>query len=195
VKLRMVIPIQIAVIGLLGALYYGYHAVKGQDTDAKPEPASRTATASPSPLPKVETTRVVSKKGGFAVGVPDTVMGKKVGPTVTMTTADKVLSVLVGPIQSGKISVGTDAFMRGMKKAYTDVKVTSTETPTVDGHKAKATYGRATNEKKVRITFVNVVVKAETRNYVINAFTAVDSDPLFVVPRVNAVIDTFEVVK
>jgi hypothetical protein len=47
----------------------------------------------------------------------------------------------------------------------------------------------------VRITFVNVVVKAETRNYVINAFTAADSDPLFVVPRVNAVIDTFEVVK
>ncbi len=194
-KLRMVIPIQIAVIGLLGAIYYGYHAVKGPEPEAEPDPASRTASATPSPVPNVETTRLVSKKGGFAVGVPDTVAAKKVGPTVTMTTADKVMSVLVAPIQGGRISVGTDTFMRSMKKAYTDVKVTSTEAPKVDGHKARATYGRATNEKKVEITFVNVVVKAETRNYVINAFTAVDSDPLFVVPRVNAVIDTFEVVE
>ena len=51
------------------------------------------------------------------------------------------------------------------------------------------------NAKKVQISFVNVVVKAKPRNYAINAFTAADSDPLFVVPRVNAIIDTFEVIK
>jgi hypothetical protein len=42
---------------------------------------------------------------------------------------------------------------------------------------------------------VNVVVRAETRNYVISAFTAADSDPMFVVPRLNAILDTFEVIE
>ena len=160
-KLRMVIPIEIAVIGLLGAIYYGYHAVKGPEPEAKPDPASRTASATPSPVPHVETTRLVSKKGGFAVGVPDNVTAKKVGPTVTMTTADKVLSVLVAPVESGRISVGSNTFMRSMKKAYTNVKVTSTEAPKVDGHKARATYGRPRTTRRWRSRFVNVVVKAE----------------------------------
>ena len=64
----------------------------------------------------------------------------------------------------------------------------------IDGHQAQATYGRARNADKVRITFVNVVVKAERRNYAINAFSAADSDPMFVVPRVNAIVHSFEVI-
>ena len=191
-KLRMVLPVEIAVICLLGAIYYGYNAVKGPDP--KPE-SSRTATATPSAIPKVTTTRLVSKKGGFAVGVPDHVTAKKVGFTVQMMTADKVLSVLVGPVERGKLSASSSAFMRSMKKAYKDVRVTRSEDQTIDGHQAKATYGRAENAKKVPISFVNVVVKANPRNYAITAFTTGSSDPIFVVPRVNAIVDTFEVIK
>jgi hypothetical protein len=190
----MVLPVEIAVICLLGAIYYGYHAVRGPEPAAKPD-ASPTASATPSPPPKVTTTRLVSKKGGFAVGVPDHVTAKKVGLTVQMMTADRVLSVLAGPVEHGKISVSSSAFMRTMKKAYKDVRVTRSEAQTIDGHQAKATYGRAQNAKKVDISFVNVVVKAEPRNYGITAFTAAGSDPLFVVPRVNAIIDTFEVIE
>ena len=194
-KLRMVIPVQIAVIGLLGAAYYGYHAVKGPEPEPTSGPTSRTATATPSPTPEVATKRLVSKKGGFAVGVPEDVKAKKVGPAVTMATADKVLSAVVAPVESGPISVSTKAFMRGMKEVYTNVKVTDTETLKIDGHKAMATYGQARNAKKVQIRFVNFVIKSTPRNFAINAFTARDSDPLFVLPRVNAIANTFEVIK
>ena len=196
-NLRMVIPVQIAVIGLLGAIYYGYHAVKGPEPQAKPDPTSRTASASPtpSPTPEIATTRLVSKRGGFAVGVPDDVKAKKVGPAVTMMSADKVLSVVVAPVESGPISVSRKAFMRGMKEIYTKVKVTRTESQTIDGKKATATYGQARNAKKVQIRFVNFVVKSSPRNYAINAFTTRESDPLFVLPRVNAIANSFEVIK
>jgi hypothetical protein len=193
----MVIPVQIAVIGLLGATYYGYHAVKGPEPEAKPDSASRTASASPtpSPTPEVATKRLVSKRGGFAVGVPENITAKKVGPAVTMMSADKALSVVIAPVESGTISVSSKAFMQGMKAAYTNVKVTRTEDQMVDGHKAKATYGTAKNAKKVQLRFVNIVVKSTPRNFAINAFTASNSDPLFVVPRVNAVANSFEVIK
>ena len=66
---------------------------------------------------------------------------------------------------------------------------------TVDGHEAEATYGQATNAKKAKIRFANVVVKASPRNYAITTFTLADADPLFVLPRLNAIVDTFEVIK
>lgn len=188
----MVLPIEIAVICLIGAIYYGYHAVKGPEPTAEPD-ASPTASATPSAPPKVKTTRLVSKKGGFSVGVPDKVVAKKVGPTVQMMTADKTLSVLAGPAEVGSISKTSNAFIDAMRKTYKDVRVVRSETRQLDGHKAKLTYGRAQNAKKVQISFVSVAVKAQPRNYAINAFTAADSDPLFVVPRVNAIIDSFKI--
>jgi hypothetical protein len=189
----MVIPVQIAVVGLLGAVYYGYHAMKGPEPQAKPDPTSRTATASPTP--EVATKRLVSKRGGFAVGVPDDVKAKKVGPAVTMMSADKVLSVVVAPVESGPISASSKAFMRGMEELYTKVKVTRRDTQTIDGQKAAATYGQARNAKKVQIRFVNFVIKSSPRNYAINVFTTRESDPLFVLPRVNAIANSFEIIK
>ena len=196
-NLRMVIPVEIAVVATLGAIYYGYHAVQdGQAEPAKPAASSSvTPSADPPAPPKVKTTRLVSKKGGFAVGVPEKVMAKKIGPAVTMTTADKTLNVAIGAVAPATLTATSDALMRDVKKTYTNVRVTKTQADEIDGNKAKATYARARNPQKLQVTFVHVVVKSKTRNYVISAFTAADSDPLFVVPRVNAIIDTFEVIK
>jgi hypothetical protein len=194
----MVIPVEIAVIAALGAIYYGYHAVQDAQVpqeSAKTASPSPTPSAEPSPVPTVDTTRLVSKKGGFAVGVPKNVKGKKIGVGVTMTTADQVLSAVVAPVESGTISASSAAFLRGMKKEYTKVRVVRSEENTIDGHQAKATYGRARNANKVKVTFVNVVVKAEPRNFAINAFSAADSDPTFIVPRVNSIIHSFEVIE
>jgi hypothetical protein len=193
----MVIPAEIAVVAMLGAIYYGYHAVAdAQEEPAKPAASSSaTPSAEPTAPPKVKTTRLVSKKGGFAVGVPESVTAKKIGPAVSMTTADKTLNVAIGAVAPATLSATSAALMRDVKNTYTKVRVTRTQTDEVDGHKARATYARARNAEKLQITFVHVVVKSKTRNYVISAFTAADSDPLFVVPRVNAIIDTFEVIK
>jgi hypothetical protein len=196
VNLRMVIPVELAVIGLLGAAYYGYHAVQGPEPEARPT-GSQAASAkpTPSPAPVIKTTRLVSKQGKFAVGVPEDVSAKKVPPAVTMTTADKTLHVAIGPVPAAKLAAINKALMRNLKQSYSDVRTTRSESEDVDGHKATQTYGRALNDKKVPISFVNVVVKSKTRNYVISAFTGGGSDPTFVVPRVNAVINTFEVLE
>ena len=189
----MVLPVEIAVIALLGAIYYGYHAVSDDPPSAKPSASSSSAT--PTPLPTVKTTRLVSKQGEFAVGVPENVTAKKIGPAVTMESADKILEVVISPVQSGKLAASNKAFMRGMKQAYTDVTKTGTDAQTVDGHEAMAIYGTAINAKKTKIRFANLVVKASPYNFAINAFTVAEADPLFVLPRINAIVDTFEVIK
>jgi hypothetical protein len=191
----MVIPVEIAVVAMLGTIYYGYHAVQDAQEPAKRAASSGAPSAEPTAPPKVKTTRLVSKNGGFAVGVPERVTAKKIGPAVTMTTADKTLDVAIGAVAPAPLAATSDALLRELRRTYTKVRVTRSQALEVDGHKAKATYGRARNDKKVELSFVNVVVKTKSRNFVISAFTAADSDPLFVVPRVNAVIDSFEVIK
>ena len=108
-NLRMVLPVEIAVIALLGAVYYGYHAVSDDPPSAKPA-ASSSASATPTPLPTVKTTRMVNKQGG-AVRVPENVTAKE-SAAITMESADKVMNVVVSPVESGKISVSSKAFLR-----------------------------------------------------------------------------------
>ena len=190
----MVIPVEIAVVAMLGAMYYGYHAVQDPQEPAKSKSASSQKPSAMPSVPKVNTTRLVNKKGGFAVGVPDDVTAKKVNFAVQMTTADKVMSVLAGPAEAGPLAANSKAFTRAMKQSYTDVRVVRTESKEIDGRKAKATYGRAVNDEKKQVSFVSVAIKAKPQNFAIYAFTAVDSDPMFVVPRVNAIINSFEVI-
>lgn len=191
-NLRMVIPIEIAVAALLGAAFFGIHAVKDSAAEPQPHP-SRTPTATPSATSHVSTKRLTDKKGKFVLGVPEDVKARKVGTTVVMTTADQSLSVLVGPVEGGKITKSSSAFVQGMTDRYTSVQVTGSDIRTVGGHRAKATYGQAVNDAKVQIRFVNVVVKATPHNFTINVFTAANADPLFITPRVNAIIDTFKI--
>ncbi len=183
-NLRMVVPVQIAVVALLVGSYFAYLAVRGSDED---RPAA-SASASGS-----EPERLVSAKGGFAIGVPDGVTATKDGRTVTLRTQDKALVVVVGPIGSGALSAGADAFIRSLKVSYTEVRVLRSEKQRVDGRDALATSGEAVNSRKVPIRFVSLAVKARPRNVAITTFAAADADPADVLPITNAIVSRFEV--
>jgi hypothetical protein len=189
---RLILPFEIAVVALLGALYFGIDMVRGPESEARSD-AARTPTEEV--LPEVTTTPLVNKRGGFAVGVPENVEATKVGPAVAMATADQALNFVIAPVEPGTMSASRSGFMRGMKQSYTDVRVTKTETKTIDGREARVTYGRALNAEKVDVRFINLVVKDTPRNFAINTFTAADTDPTFVLPRVHAVFNSFQVIE
>ncbi|MGH3458000.1 hypothetical protein [Aeromicrobium sp.] len=187
-NLRMVIPIQIAVIALVAGLYFVYAAVRGPSSSDEPAPSSTLGAAMATIEP-----RVYSDKGGFMIGVPDGLTAKKDGKTVSLRSSDGTLVAVAGPIERGTLTANSKTFIRSMKVAYTKVRVLRSEEQQVDGRKALATYGQAVNAKKVRIRFVNVVVKAPQRNFAINSFAAFDTNPAIVLPKVNAIVSGFSV--
>ena len=142
------------------------------------------------------TKRLVSKKGGFAVGVPENVKAKKIGPAVTMTTADKVLSVVVAPVESGTISASSKAFMRGMKEIYTKVKVTRTEDADdrrAQGHgdvRAGSERQEGADQFRQRRGQVRAAQLRDQRLH--RSATPIRCS---CVPRVNAIVNSFEVIK
>lgn len=185
---RMVFPIQIGMFALLGGAYFVYLTLSGP---AKTEPDA----AAPPVIKTIETTRIVSGKGGFSIGFPEGVTPTKVGKTVSLSSKDKAFVVTAGPVGGGSLSTNSKAFVSSLKATYTDVRVLGTEKQEVDGRKALATYGQALNSKKIRVRFVNVVVAAKPRNYAINSFTGFDTNPSIVLPKVNAIVSTFTVLK
>ena len=178
----MVLPIQIGVIALLAGGFLIYlTVVKGP------------AETSPPAVKAVETKPFVAKSGGFRLGVPEGVNAVQVGKTVNLSTKDKSLVVTAGSIGERSLEAGSKAFVSSLKATYSGVVVLGTDTQRVDGRAALATFGQAVNAKKVKVRFVNLVVTAEPRNYAINSFTAFDSDPRVILPKVNAIVSTFRV--
>jgi len=182
----MVIPIQIGVVALLGGAYFVYLNVRG-DTVPKPTPSATSSS--------VGQARFVSAKGGFELRVPKGMKATKNGKTVTLKSDDKDLVVTVGPVLAGSLSTSSKSFVAAIKGSYTDVKVLGTRQETVDGRKALATFGQAVNVKKFRIRFVNLVVAVSPRNFAINSFTGFNTDPALILPRVNAIVNSFRIAK
>jgi hypothetical protein len=186
VNIRMVIPVQIAVIALALAGYYAYAAVRGpvdQSTggtllEAKLDPTQR---------------RIQSKAGGYAILLPPGVVAKKDGLTVEMTTPNTSMVVVASPLFPGPLKPNSEFVVRSIKLSYQKVRILERQEQRVDDRRALATSGRAVNEKKAKIRFVSVVVKAKPRNFAINAFVGYDVPARAVLPTLTAILDGFTV--
>lgn len=186
----MVLPIQLGVLALLGGAYFAYLTVQGP-ADTEPH----AATSTPTVIKSIGTTRIVSGPGGFAIGQPAGVIATKVGKTVNLRSKDKAFVVTAGPVEGGTLLTNSKAFLTALRATYTEVRVLGTKSQEVDGRKALATYGQALNTKKIRVRFVNLAIEAKPRNYAINSFTGLGTDPSIVLPKVNAIVSTFTVLK
>ena len=192
----MVIPVQIAVIAPLGAIYYGYHAV--QESAARGQirirPRDGLSRVQPSRR-RWTTTRLVSKRAASrsACPTPSRQEGRPRGHDDHGRQGDVGLW---SDRKSGKISPEQQRVHAGHEEGVTDVRVVESEwEPMSTGTRPRRPTDGHVNEKKEKITFVNVVVKAETRNYAINAFTAVDSDPIVRRAAGDPVNDSLEVIE
>lgn len=186
---RTAVLVVTGVCALLLAAVLGYVTLR--DTVGAEE-SSGTASLETT---RVDTDRVVSMRGGFAVEAPTDMVTRKKGGTVRLTARDHSLVVTVGKGARGPLSEANSRFLADLAKEYDRFKLVASEPLTVDGRLALSTSGRATNTAGVKIRFVVVTVRAKPRNYSIVAFAARDSDPAEVLPRVNAVANGFEVLE
>jgi hypothetical protein len=183
----MVIPVVVGVLALVLGGFFAYLTLR--DSGSEAEAGADTTPSSA----KVDTTRFVSRAGGFSVRVPNDLAASRKGKTAQFTAKDKSLVVTVGPGESGSLTQASKRFVATMKRGYAKFRLLGTQPQKVDGRPALASYGQATNASGVKIRFAAVVVRSKPRNYTISAYTAFDSDPSVVLPRVNAIINGFRV--
>lgn len=139
----------------------------------------------------VQTGTVVNKAGGYSVQLPEGMKARRSGPLTRISDRGRALSVTIAPTTSGDPAATNRKVLRSMGTTYRSVILTTSERLQVDGHRAVASYGRATTAKGVQLRFVLVAVREKTRNVAISAFAAADADPERVLPRVRAITNGF----
>ncbi|HSJ22082.1 MAG TPA: hypothetical protein VK964_16045 [Nocardioidaceae bacterium] len=181
----VLVPVVAGSVALVLALVLAYVTIR-DIRGSEPVPAAAGTGQMP-------THRMVSKKGGFAVAVPDDLTAEHAGTAVRMVSASKDLVVVAAPAGDGPLPRAEKRVLKRMDRDYPEVSVLGREQVEVDGHPGQTVFGRAVNDAGARLRFAVTTVHADGSNFTLAAYTAFGADPAEVLPRVNAIANGFEV--
>ncbi len=181
---KIVRLVAVGVAALLAAALFGYITVRdsGGTTDQAAPVALHTGT-------------FVSKQGGFRVHVPDGMTVTRTGSAARFTSAARDVVVSVGPISGGPLAQATVRFLDTVRRSYPQVIWLGSHRDRVDGRRAVTTSGQVRARSGAGLRFVVVTVAAPKHNYALTTFAAHDSDPKTVLPRVDAIVNSFHVLR
>jgi hypothetical protein len=181
---QYVVPAVVGVLALVAALVLGYVTVR----DSPGASGTETTAAAT----EVDTRRIVSTRGGFAVAVPVGLTVERAGGSVRLSSRAKDLAIVVAPAGHGPLAAAEDGVLDRMRPGYRRFTRLGADPAEVDGQPARTTYGHAVNDTGARLRFLVLTIHVGSRNYAVAAYTAFDSDPAVILPRVNAVANGFE---
>lgn len=157
-----------------------------------PQPGPSASAATPHVL---RTTPLVDRAGGFRIRVPHGLHGRLDGHSALVANKHRSLVLVVAPSGHRPVRAANRAVVAGMRAGYHRLRIIGHRHQRVHGHRGLSTFGTATNHAGVRIRWVQLTVKAGPRTFTIATYTRHDSDPHWVLPRVNAVVNSFRVLK
>ena len=175
----VVVPATVGVLALVLAGYLTWLSFQHGDPPVRPV--------------KVSTSTVVNHLGGYSLEVPKGMHASRKGATTQVRDKPRSITVTITPTVRGKPADNNRSVLRAMLPAYRTVQLTTSERQRIDHRAAVASYGRAVTKKGVALRFVLITVKGLHRNFAISTFTAADSDPDQVLPRVRAIANGFRV--
>jgi hypothetical protein len=151
--------------------------------------------AAPAPVaPKVTTSVLVDKAGGYRLDVPAGMKATRNGQVTKIVDQGHTIDVTVTPSRAGRPAATNTRVLARMGSTYQEVDLIASERQQVDGRPAAITIGKGVTKEGVKVRFVLVTVKGDkSRNYSISTFTAADSDPNVVLPQVRAIANGFHV--
>ncbi|HET8604576.1 MAG TPA: hypothetical protein VFM09_11645 [Marmoricola sp.] len=179
---RVLVPLLTgAVAVVLGAVLVVW-AFRAPST-GEPRTTGQQATVTLSARP------LVDRAGGFRTRVPQGLHGRLDGHTAVIASRDRSVLVLIAPSRSGRLARTNAAIVRAMHDGYRHVRVLGQRRERVDGRPGLSTFGTAVNHAGVHLRWVQLTVRARPRNLTVATYTRSDTDPHWVVPRVNVVVN------
>lgn len=186
---RVLGPLVVAVVAVVAAvlvLWWTFTGDDGEDSGTTRADASSSSAGLP-------TSRLVSRAGGFSLGVPKGLRGREERGTAYLASTDRTLVILVARSEPGDLASVNRRLVQQMRSNYRTLKVQGSRPEQVDGRKGLSTYGSAVTRKGVRFRFVQTTVAARPRNLTVATFAEQSTDPDWVLPRVNAVLSSLKV--
>jgi hypothetical protein len=138
-----------------------------------------------------KTRSVVSAKGGYELKAPSSWQVSKRGPATTMSSPRGDVVVTVGPAPRGDLADSANEIFATVARTYSKVAFLGATRQRVDGREAVVFSGQGTNERDIRLRFIGVTFNDGGHNHSMTAFVRKDSDAGRVLPRIEAILNTF----
>jgi hypothetical protein len=138
-----------------------------------------------------KTRSVVSAKGGYELKAPSSWQVSKRGPATTMSSPRGDVVVTVGPAPRGDLADSANEIFATVARTYSKVAFLGATRQRVDGREAVVFSGQGTNERDIRLRFIGVTFNDGGNNHSMTAFVRKDSDAGRVLPRIEAILNTF----
>lgn len=180
---RALVPL---VVGVLAVLVGGWLVWRAWFHDEPRRPPAR-------PSSTLRTEALVDKAGGFQIRVPQGLHGRLDGQSALVASKDRSLLMVVAPSGNGPVRAANQAVVASMRASYDRLKVLGHRPERVHGRRGLSSFGTATNHAGVRVRWVQLTVHAKPRTFTIATYARHDTDPRWVLPRVNAVVNSFRV--
>lgn len=173
----------VRVVAILAAVALVGVAVAVLARDEAPTPSG--------PDQRVAERRFVNRQGDYAFRYPKgwEVSAQGTASKVVSPGGEVVISFGIGP--KGKLEEAAARFASVVQSAYGDVQILGTERREIGGRPALIVAGLGTNASGVRIRFLAITVDSGRGNHSISVFVAEGSDPVEVLPPVQAIVASF----
>lgn len=134
---------------------------------------------------------VENQAGGYQLMAPDDWDVTQEGPITKLASPDKDALISVTKGYRGPLNFAGAVFFQQVGRNYDKTKLTGVQGERVGSRPALIYSGEGINKAGVKVNFLAITVEGQPRNYAISVFTAANSNPQEVLPRVNSVVGTF----
>lgn len=142
----------------------------------------------------VDSDEVVNQAGGYQLTAPDGWDVTQDGAITKLTSPGKDAVISVSTGNPGALHDAGALFFQQVGRHYENTKLTGVQSEQIGSRPALVYGGLGINDENVKINFLAITVEAKPTNYAISVFTAANSNPQEVLPRVNSVVDTFRAI-
>jgi len=142
----------------------------------------------------VDTHQTVNTVGRYRFEAPTGWSTTQEGRTTTVVSPDQKTVITLGVGRTGSLPVAGALFFQQVAGNYHDVQVIPPEAKQVGSRPALVYGGVGNNAQNTRIRFLAITVQNSPSNYAIAVFTEAGSDPKVVLPPVDRVVESFQVI-
>jgi len=132
-------------------------------------------------------------EGGFGFSYPSTWELIGAGSSVRLESPGGDTVVSFGSVAADRLDAASEGVIEAMPGAGASQELIGTTRQRIGGAPSLLTSGTATDESGRPVRFLAIAVRGDVRNYAITIVVPAGSDPSRVLPRVERVIASFEI--
>lgn len=178
-------PIAVLALLLVAAGAFVVLATLGEDE-------RRVANADRSPVEERRPSPFVNRPGGYGISVPETWNVSQDGPLTRVASPNGRVVVTFERGSAGELEEASARLLASLLDAQSDQTLIGRTWERIGGSRSLLVSGTATESGRA-VRFLAIAVKAQPRNYAITITVPTASDPATVLPRLERLLSSFEI--